>query len=164
MHPLKCKNNPGPMCILMPLLAEKPHAVTGVLVVFTCLNSKWRIALSSVAWERSMSLGLTSTFQNPPEELKNAWSSGQKQSNFSKLLRRWHFGKAWFSFLNSVMLQFAFCSASEHFELVVCFTLIWFYRFLMYFKDNNKQVCLWNSQLTHCFFHAAPYRLVLAVI
>lgn len=135
-------------------LGRKPHIVTGVLVVFTCLNSKWRIALSSVAWERSMSLGLTSTFQNPPEELKNACSSGQKQSYFSKFQKRWHFGKACFStvWYCSLLLQ---CTWTR-LELI-CFAFIWIYRYLMcvFFLWSNKvmrsrSVCE-NSQLPHCF-------------
>lgn len=49
---LKCRNNPGPVCILNATLGRNPYTVTAVS---SCFNSKWRIApLSSVVWERSM--------------------------------------------------------------------------------------------------------------
>lgn len=123
-------------------LGRKPHTVTGALVVFTCLNSKWRIALSSVAWERSMSLGLTSTFQNPPEELKNARLSGQKQSNFSEFQKKMTFREKAQFYCSAL----PFLSTWTAFELI-CFTFIWLCGYLIGVSPISEE-----SQLPHCFF------------
>lgn len=137
-------------------LGRKPHTVTGVLVVFTCLNSKWSIALSSAAWERSMSLGLTSTFQNPLEELKNARLSGQKQSYFSEFLKKMTFWKGMIFTPRQCDTAVSFCSAPEQGLSLFASHLfdsagIWYVFFLHPNKIIASRSVCENSQLPCCF-------------
>lgn len=82
MHPFKCKNHPGPVCILA--LGRNSHIVTGVSVLFTSLNSTMKDRCVRCGLKKIYELCVNKHLSNPAGNAGETSVRDRRHGYFSK--------------------------------------------------------------------------------